>query len=67
MIRPNLTILDVGHGNAAVLADTGGVVVIDCGKGGTLLDYLETVGIKKVDVLLISHADSDHIRSAPIC
>ena len=52
MRRPNLAILDVGHGNAAVLADTGGVVVIDCGKGGTLLDYLDAVGIKKVDVLV---------------
>jgi len=35
-----LAILDVGHGNAAVLLDTGGVIVIDAGKGGIILEVL---------------------------
>lgn len=64
MNRPSLIVLDVGHGNAAVLLDEG-VVVIDAGKGGLVLDFLKSVGISVVDVLLISHADSDHIRNAP--
>jgi competence protein ComEC len=68
MNRPSLVVLDVGHGNAAVLLDTGGVVVIDAGKGGILLDFLKQAGIKVVDLLLISHvshADTDHVRNAP--
>jgi competence protein ComEC len=65
MKRPSLVVLDVGHGNAAVLIDTAGVVVIDAGKGGVILDFLERLGIRAVDVLLISHADDDHVGSAP--
>ena len=60
-IDSTLSILDVGHGNCAVLVDTGGVVVIDAGPGTALLEFLEQEGITKVDVVLISHADSDHI------
>ena len=65
MKRPSLVVLDVGHGNAAVLIDTIGVVVIDAGKGGVVLDFLREAGIKEVHVMLISHADTDHIRNAP--
>jgi len=57
----SLAILDVGHGNCAVLIDTNGVVVIDTGPGSSLLEYLTERGIKIVDVVLISHADQDHI------
>jgi beta-lactamase superfamily II metal-dependent hydrolase len=60
--EPTLAILDVGHGNSAVLVDKGGVVVIDAGPGSTLLDYLNQEGITEIDVLLISHADKDHIE-----
>jgi competence protein ComEC len=65
MKRPSLVVLDMGHGNAAVLLDSNGVVVVDAGKGGILLDFLRQAGIGQVDVLLISHADTDHIRNAP--
>ena len=58
----NLSILDVGHGNSAVLVDDKGVVVIDAGPGTDLLEFLTQEGIAKIDVLLISHADKDHIR-----
>lgn len=57
-----LSIVDVGHGNCAVLVDTDGVVVIDAGAGTALLEFLEQEGIEKVDVVLISHADKDHIE-----
>jgi beta-lactamase superfamily II metal-dependent hydrolase len=61
MTEPTVTILDVGHGNCAVLIDDK-VVVIDAGPGTTLLDFLEKEGIHEVDVVLISHADEDHIK-----
>jgi competence protein ComEC len=44
-----------------VLVNTGGVVVIDAGPGTALLEFLEQEGITKIDVVLISHADKDHI------
>ena len=64
MKKPSLAVLDVGHGNAAVLMDTKGIVVVDGGRKGVLIDFLRQVRIKNVDVLLISHADADHILNA---
>jgi len=59
--RRQLSILDVGHGNCAVLADDRGTVVIDAGPGSTLLEFLVDAGISSIDVVLISHADEDHL------
>jgi beta-lactamase superfamily II metal-dependent hydrolase len=59
--RRKLAILDVGHGNCAVLQDSNGVVVIDAGPGNALEIYLHEQGIRRVDVVLISHADQDHL------
>lgn len=61
MTEPTVSILDVGHGNCAVLIDDK-VVVIDAGPGTTLLEFLAKEGISKVGVVLISHADEDHIK-----
>ncbi len=59
---PELLILDVGHGNCAILRDTQTVSVIDCGYDGSiLLRTLRRLDIEAVDHVLISHADSDHI------
>ncbi len=63
--KPSLTILDVGHGNAAVLQDEFGVVVIDTGRRGTdLVRYLNTNGINNIEALYLSHSDADHIGGA---
>ena len=59
-----LAILDVGHGNCAVLRDENGVVVVDAGPGSGLLQYLAEQKVSHVDVLLLSHADKDHIGGA---
>ncbi len=56
-----LAILDVGHGNCVVLQDTRGVTVIDAGPGSHLLDYLNQEGIRRIETILVSHADQDHI------
>ncbi len=54
-------ILDVGHGNSAVLMDTEGNVVVDAGPRNALYLFLKAERIKKIDAILISHADHDHI------
>jgi len=61
---PSIYILDVGHGNSAVLIDRDGVVVIDAGPNTVLLDFLIDHHINTVEVLLLSHSDADHIAGA---
>jgi len=61
---PILYILDVRHGNSAILIDDSGIIVIDAGPGSDLLDFLQENNIKKIDILLLSHADQDHIGGA---
>ena len=61
MDLPELIILDVGHGNCAVLRDTEGVIVIDCPCGNTLKEILKYREIQEISHILISHADADHI------
>jgi beta-lactamase superfamily II metal-dependent hydrolase len=60
----HITILDVGHGNAAVVVGERAVVVVDAPLGPTLLAHLTEEGITEVDALLISHADADHVGGA---
>ncbi len=62
---PELIILDVGHGNCALLRDTQGVVLIDCPPGSVLPETLSHLGITEISHVLISHADQDHIAGIP--
>ncbi len=61
MDSPELIILDVGHGNCALIRDTNDVIVIDCPPGGTLAETIENLSIKEILHILISHSDADHI------
>jgi len=54
-------ILDIGHGNCSILRDDDGTIVIDTGLGTALFEFLTQEGIDRVDVVLLSHADEDHI------
>src|SRR6266540_3480265 len=59
----SLTILDVGHGNAAVLYGPKDVILIDAGPGGPfVLEVFEERGITHISTVIISHADADHVR-----
>ena len=62
--KPCLIILDVGHGSAAVLHDEGGTVVFDAGTGAHVVRHLQTSSVNRLQTLLLSHADSDHIGGA---
>jgi beta-lactamase superfamily II metal-dependent hydrolase len=59
---PYIAILDVGHGNSAVLKDGENTIIIDCGaKSCGLLEFLLKEEINVIDRVYISHADQDHI------
>lgn len=64
MASPKLSILDVGHGNCAVLLSDELVCVFDAGSRSILNEYLEANGVREIEALLISHADADHIAGA---
>ncbi|MDX1518609.1 MAG: DNA internalization-related competence protein ComEC/Rec2, partial [Gammaproteobacteria bacterium] len=68
-----VSLLDVGQGMSAVIQTRQYVLVYDTGArfsdhfdAGTsvLLPYLRDRGIRKIDHLLISHGDNDHIGGA---
>ncbi|CAG0963399.1 ComE operon protein 3 [Planctomycetaceae bacterium] len=68
-----VTALDVGQGVCAVIeVPTGPCMVVDCGStslGGVgervLAPYLWKRGRQSIDVLVISHADADHVNGLP--
>src|SRR5580658_10267581 len=62
MSESNLSIVDVGHGNCAVLFGNNETVIVDCGgRGASLLRFLDSRGISKIKAIFLSHSDEDHI------
>jgi len=72
-----IDVLDVGHGDAIVIRHPdGGVILVDTGGGFTeaasrsvaervLIPALGALGVHRIDLLVITHADRDHIGAAP--
>jgi competence protein ComEC len=69
----NMTLLDVGQGLSAVVQTTHHLLVYDTGAKfsaesdmgqSVLLPFLRSQGIAKIDSLIISHGDNDHIGGA---
>lgn len=69
----NLTLLDVGQGLAVVVQTSRHCLVFDTGAKfssendsgqSVILPYLRQQGISKIDQLIISHGDNDHIGGA---
>lgn len=54
-------VLDVGHGNCAIIRDQGAVAIVDAPTRSLLLDTLHDLGIDTVHSAFISHSDRDHI------
>jgi len=68
-----VTALDVGQGSALVIETRGEVLIYDSGPryspqadagSRIVLPYLRTRGIERVDILVLSHLDSDHSGGA---
>ena len=58
---PSCYVLDVGHGNSAVVVGDERVAVVDGGAGTSLGDFLDRMGLYDIEAVLVSHADADHI------
>ncbi|MFQ6023494.1 MAG: DNA internalization-related competence protein ComEC/Rec2 [Acidiferrobacterales bacterium] len=69
-----LTLLDVGQGLAVVVRTREHTLVYDTGARfssrfdagrAVVVPYLRSQGIERIDTLIISHGDNDHIGGAP--
>lgn len=58
---------DAGKADAILLTTANSAVLIDAGEKGfgkTILAYLEDQGIEKLDYLIVTHFDQDHVGGA---
>ena len=58
---------DAGKADAILLTTANSAVLIDTGEKGfgkTILAYLEDQGIEKLDYLIVTHFDQDHVGGA---
>lgn len=61
-----VTALNVGQGSSTLIADEGGVVLIDCGSAGgndageVAVNYLKGFNENFIDVLVLTHYHEDH-------
>lgn len=72
--RVKLTMLDVGQGLSCIIQTHSHLLVYDAGPAehdgfnagkSVVLPYLYGIGVHKIDKLVISHGDNDHIGGAP--
>ena len=56
---------DVGQGDATIVADHGRFALIDAGPdAGRLASCLDQLGIRRLDILVLTHFDRDHVAGA---
>lgn len=61
-----VVVLDVGQGSATLLRQGDATILVDAGPaGGRVLDRLAEQGVRRLDVLVLSHAAEDHTGGAP--
>jgi len=65
-------VLDVGQGQSVILASGGQYALVDCGSanswyspGEAAAHQLRTMGCQKLDYLILTHDDSDHVNGVP--
>lgn len=66
----SVTMLDVGQGQCILLCSGGCTALIDCGgsqgnAGDIAADYLQGLGISRLDLLILTHCHSDHANGVP--
>lgn len=61
--------IDVGQGDSTLIMCDGHSMLIDTGddsKGTAIQNYLMKQGVEKLDYLILTHPDTDHIGGAPV-
>lgn len=63
--------LDVGQGASTLFWSKGSAVLVDCGgnsaddPGDVAADYLQSLGVSKLDALILTHFHTDHTNGVP--
>ena len=64
----NVHYIDVGQGDCTLIVCGGETLLIDAGENGheqQVINYLNSVGVKKLDYIVATHQHSDHIGGIP--
>lgn len=64
----NVHYIDVGQGDCSLVECQGKYMLIDAGENGhetEVINYLRSLGIKKLDYIIATHQHSDHIGGLP--
>ena len=64
----NVHYIDVGQGDCTLVICGGETLLIDAGENGyeqKVINYLNSVGVKKLDYIVATHQHSDHIGGIP--
>lgn len=65
-----ITFLDVGQGDAIVLKNNSHLFLIDTGgniynnQSDNIIKYIKSLGIKKIESIIISHGEMDHMGNS---
>ena len=62
--KVNIFFFDVGQGDSTLIISDGKTMLIDAGNdwdGDTITNYLNAIGVTKIDYLVATHAHADHI------
>ncbi|MDQ3676655.1 MAG: ComEC/Rec2 family competence protein, partial [Actinomycetota bacterium] len=61
-----ISFLDIGQGDATLIQHGRATVLVDTGPPGSpLLSHLREAGVRRVDVLVLTHDALDHVGAAP--
>ena len=66
-----VTVLDVGQGQAVILQSEGETYLVDCGSENPesaaekTMDHLLSQGIFRLDGIIVTHYDTDHVGGVP--
>jgi len=64
----DIYIIDVGGKSSLLVSPSGETLLIDTGVPGTvdrIVDACKAAGVKKIDYVVVSHYDGDHVGGAP--
>ncbi|MGH2841840.1 MAG: ComEC/Rec2 family competence protein, partial [Solirubrobacteraceae bacterium] len=61
-----ISFLDIGQGDATLIQHGRATVLVDTGPPGSrLLSHLRAAGVRRIDVLVLTHDALDHVGAAP--
>ncbi len=66
LFETNIHFIDVGQADATLIEQSGDFCLIDTGTGDAeeLINYLKSVNVNEIDLLILTHHHADHIGGA---